>query len=158
MRVDLGSILMIAGFVVGFYLLAFTLSMTIWTFRDIRSRTRDIFAQLLATLLVLIFNMPGLILYFILRPQETLEEAYQRSLEEEALLQDVEERDSCPGCKRAVEPGYLLCPHCHTQLKRSCPHCGRLLDLRWDICPYCGGRPLAESPLSSGESSSSQER
>ena len=70
----------------GAYLLAFWLSLAIWTFQDIRSRSRDILAQLLATLLVLLFNLPGLLLYFVLRPKETLAEAYERSLAEEALL------------------------------------------------------------------------
>ena len=58
---------------------ALWVSAVIWAFRDIRSRTRDVFAQILATLLVLIFfplfPLPGLILYVILRPRETLSEA-----------------------------------------------------------------------------------
>lgn len=146
MQFDFGPILTVVGFVFGFYFLAFLLSLVIWTFRDIRSRSRDIFVQLLATLLVLVLNLPGLILYFILRPQETLAEAYQRSLEEEALLQDIEERDSCPACKRPIEPEYLFCPHCHTQLKKACPSCGRLLHLTWGLCPYCGSREPATPP------------
>jgi len=111
--------------------------MVIWTFRDIRSRTRDILAQILATLMVLLFNIPGLFLYFILRPKETLAEAYERALEEEALLQGIEEREVCPGCRRKVEPDFVVCPYCHTRLKKACPECGRLLHLSWNICPYC---------------------
>jgi len=154
MQVDLGPILTVTGFILGFYFLAFLLSLVIWAFRDIRSRSRDIFVQLLATLLVLVFNLPGLLLYFILRPQDTLAEAYQRSLEEEALLQDIEERDSCPACKRPIEPDYLFCPHCHTQLRKACPNCGRLLHLAWDLCPYCGVR---EPALASEEKQPSPE-
>ncbi len=151
MNVALEPILLVVGFIVGFYLLAFLLSLVIWTFRDIRSRSRDILVQLLATLLVLLLNVPGLLLYFILRPQETLEEAYQRTLEEEALLQDIEERDSCPGCRSPIQPDYLFCPHCHTQLKKACPTCGRLLDLSWDLCPFCGARPSIEPSFASEE-------
>ena len=62
------------------FLTAVWVSVIIWTFRDIRSRSRDVFAQILATLLVLIFlpffPLPGLILYLILRPRETLAEVY----------------------------------------------------------------------------------
>ncbi|MGQ9516173.1 MAG: double zinc ribbon domain-containing protein [Anaerolineae bacterium] len=122
----------------GGFLAALWISLVIWTFRDIRSRTRDIFAQLLATLLVLVFNIPGLLLYLILRPPERLSEAYERALEEEALLQDIEERAVCPACKRQVEKDFILCPACHTPLKKRCPECGRVLQLRWSICPYCG--------------------
>src|SRR5512144_225020 len=82
----------------GAYIVAFSAALIIWTFRDIRSRSRDIFAQLLATLMVAVFSLPGLFLYYILRPKETLAEAYERELAEEALLQDIEEKQACPSC------------------------------------------------------------
>ncbi len=59
---------------------------------DIRSRSRDKVIWLLSTLLVLVANVFGLIIYLILRPHETLMQAYERSLEEEALLQEIEDR------------------------------------------------------------------
>jgi RNA polymerase subunit RPABC4/transcription elongation factor Spt4 len=141
------------------FLTAVWISVVIWTFRDIRARSRDIFAQILATLMVLIFfplfPFPGLVLYLLLRPRETLAEVYERSLEEEALLQGIEERMACPGCNRRIEEVYMICPTCHTRLKKACPACGRLLHLRWNICPYCGAvqttakavPPLASQPV-----------
>jgi RNA polymerase subunit RPABC4/transcription elongation factor Spt4 len=124
------------------FLTAVWISVVLWTFRDIRARTRDVFAQILATIMVLIFfpffPFPGLILYFLLRPRETLSEVYERSLEEEALLQGIEERLACPGCNRRIEEEFMVCPTCHTRLKKACPACGHLLHLRWNICPYCG--------------------
>jgi RNA polymerase subunit RPABC4/transcription elongation factor Spt4 len=124
------------------FLTATWISVVIWTFRDIRARSRDIFAQILGTLMVLVFfplfPLPGLAIYFILRPRETLAEIYERSLEEEALLQGIEERLACPGCNRRIEEAFVICPTCHTRLKKACPACGRLLHLRWNICPYCG--------------------
>ena len=168
---NLGLILSVTVAFVGAFLAAFWVSLVIWTFRDIRSRTRDVFAHLLATLMVMVFGPLGLFLYFILRPRETLIEAYERSLEEEALLQDIEERPVCPGCKQLVREDYLICPNCHTKLKKRCPNCGRLLHLRWNICPYCGATPAlatatptpalavasaAASPTASGSESWSQ--
>jgi hypothetical protein len=124
------------------FLTALWIAVVIWAFRDIRARSRDIFAQILATLMVLVFfplfPLPGLALYMILRPRETLSEIYERSLEEEALLQGIEERMACPGCNRRIEEAFMICPTCHTRLKKACPACGRLLHLRWNICPYCG--------------------
>jgi RNA polymerase subunit RPABC4/transcription elongation factor Spt4 len=93
---------------------------------------------MLATLVVLLFGPLGVPIYLILRPRETLAEAYERSLEEEALLQDIEEREVCPGCKRRVEPDFIICPDCHTELKKVCQNCNRLLYLVWSVCPYCG--------------------
>jgi rubredoxin len=148
----ISDVLLITIAFMGAFLAALWLSMVIWTFRDIRSRTRDIFAQILATLVVAILNLPGLLIYFILRPPETLAEAYTRSLEEEALLQGIEEADVCPGCGQRALPEYIVCPTCHTKLKKTCLHCGRALQLRWTVCPYCGAAAVAPgvSPATPG--------
>jgi len=139
-------IVVIAAFF-GAFLAALWLSLVIWTFRDIRARSRDIFAQILATLVVAILNLPGLLIYTMVRPRETLAEAYDRSLEEEALLQSIEERESCPGCGQKTVSDWVICPHCHTRLKKSCYHCGRAIHLRWTVCPFCGAsdRPATSS-------------
>ncbi|MCD6290298.1 MAG: zinc ribbon domain-containing protein [Anaerolineae bacterium] len=125
----------------GAFLFALWISLVIWAFRDIRARTRDVFAQILATLLVLLFTPflgAGLILYLLLRPKETLAEAYERALEEEALLRDIEQRPVCPNCQRPIQPDWQVCPYCGERLKSPCPHCGKLLALDWAFCPYCG--------------------
>ena len=122
---------------VGAFIIALWVSMIVWTFRDARARSRDIFAILLATLMVVVFGPLGLLLYLMLRPPVTLAELYERSLEEEALLQDLEERPRCPGCSRQVKEEWILCPDCHTTLKNVCQHCGNSLHLAWTICPFC---------------------
>jgi RNA polymerase subunit RPABC4/transcription elongation factor Spt4 len=133
------------------FMTATWISSVIWAFRDIRARTRDVFAQILATLMVLIFfplfPLPGLMLYFILRPRETLAEVYERQLEEEALLKAIEERLACPNCNRGIREEYMVCPACHTRLKKACVGCGQLLHLRWNICPYCGAGQTAAQPV-----------
>jgi RNA polymerase subunit RPABC4/transcription elongation factor Spt4 len=128
----------------GAFFVALWASLVIWTFRDMRARTRDAFAQFLASLMVLALGPFGIVLYFILRPRETLAEKFERSLEEEALLQDIEERQICPGCKQPIQPDYVLCPICHTRLRAPCIHCGRLIHPRWNLCPYCaqGQEPI----------------
>ncbi len=122
----------------GAYLIATWFVLAIWTFRDIEARSRSVITQVFSTLLVVLFWVPGLMLYWLLRPKETLDEAYQRSLEEEYLLQDLEEMPLCPTCHHFIEDEWQLCPHCNTQLRESCESCGHLIDLRWEICPYCG--------------------
>ena len=132
------DILLILIALMGAFLATLWLSLVIWTFRGIRSRTRDIFAQILATLVVAVLNLPGLLIYTMLRPRETLAEAYERSLEEEALLQALEDLPLCPGCERRVKDDWQVCPNCHTKLKKNCENCNRLMELPWNICPYCG--------------------
>lgn len=146
------SYLTIVAAALGALLAALWLSLIIWAFRDMRLRSRDPFAQLLAALLVAALPIFGVIIYLILRPPETLAEAYERALEEEALLQEIEERPACPGCSRTVLENWILCPYCHTRLKKACPDCNSLMALNWNLCPYCGNQHVdpykADSPAS----------
>lgn len=142
---QLSGVLIAVVSVLAAILTALWISLIIWTFRDMRARSRDFFAQILAALTVAILNIPGFIVYLILRPRETLAEQYERALEEEALLQEIENRPVCPGCGHATEARWRLCPHCHTKLKKPCEHCGELLDLPWQVCPYCEAPQAAEA-------------
>jgi RNA polymerase subunit RPABC4/transcription elongation factor Spt4 len=135
---DLTDLILLPIAFLGATVAAFWMSMVIWTFRDIRSRTRDLPTQFLATLLVAVLNVPGLLIYLILRPRETLAEAYERALEEELILQTLEEIEQCPACGRRVKAEFIVCPYCHTRLKQRCPRCQRPLRLEWTLCPYCG--------------------
>src|SRR3712207_6186152 len=138
----------------GAYVVAFWFVLVVWTFRDIESRSRSVFTQVFSTLLVVLFFVPGLLLYLILRPKETLDQAFQRALEEEYLLQDLDDLPLCPGCQRSVDPEFVLCPHCQTGLRGPCPACSRLVDLRWDVCPYCAvpvDRSALDAPSSGTE-------
>lgn len=120
------------------FLSAFWIATVFWTYRDIRQRTRDPILQTSAVLLVLIFNFPGHWIYLIVRPRQTLSELYERSLEEEALLQELEDQKACPTCKRRVKDEFLVCPSCRTQLKEACRQCSKPLSYAWVACPYCG--------------------
>ncbi|GIW08932.1 MAG: hypothetical protein KatS3mg060_3737 [Dehalococcoidia bacterium] len=134
---ELGFFISLAVALIVAYLVAFWVALLIWTLRDIRSRSRNIVTAFFAVLLVLVFNIPGLILYLLLRPRETIAEQYERTLEEESLLSELEEQGACPKCKARVEDDFLLCPNCRTRLKKICAGCGRSLHLRWSVCPYC---------------------
>lgn len=136
----------------GAFLAALWLSLIVWTFRDMRARSRDVLAQILAAAVVAVLNLPGLVIYLILRPPQTLAEAYEQSLEEEALLQEIEDKRVCPGCGRHVQENWIICPNCYTKIKKPCAQCHQLMDLPWNLCPYCatpveGMRP-AETPES----------
>ena len=147
----LDNLTKILGIVVGFlvaFIVIFWISLIIWTFRDIRSRTQDLLSQILATLLVAVFFIGGLFIYMILRPRQTLAEIYERQLEEESLLAEMTERQTCNNCHARVETDFQICPSCGQKLKRPCPKCERLLELRWSFCPYCATN-LAPGPMQS---------
>jgi RNA polymerase subunit RPABC4/transcription elongation factor Spt4 len=133
------------------YVVVLWLSALVWVYRDIKSRTNDPVSQYVSVFLVLIFNLLGLFLYFILRPEETMTEAYERTLETEAMLQEVERLGTCPSCRRRIEEDYLLCPYCRTSLRKPCAKCGRALSFGWVACPYCGAdRVLLTAPEAAG--------
>src|SRR5712671_6987911 len=141
----------VLGAVIGFlvaFLVIFWISLIIWTFRDIRSRSQDFLVQILSTLLVAVFFIGGLFIYMILRPRQTLAEIYERQLEEESLLAEMTERQTCNNCHARIELDFQICPSCGQKLKRPCPKCERLLELRWAFCPYCATN-LASIPLGS---------
>ena len=135
---SLGNFFLILTAWGGAFLAALWLSLVIWTYRDIRRRARDPLARILAVVVVAVLFLPGIVIYLILRPARTLEEDYQHTLEEEALLQAIEDATLCPGCGRRVKENWVVCPGCHTKLKKNCHQCGKLMDLPWNLCPDCG--------------------
>ncbi len=134
----LNNFLLIAAALGGAFLAALWLSLIIWTYRDVRDRVRDPLVRILAVLLVAVLFLPGVVVYLILRPPQTMEDEYQHMLEEEALLQAIEERLACPGCGRNTADDWIICPNCYTKLMKTCHACGRLMKLPWSLCPYCG--------------------
>jgi len=89
-------------------------------------------------LLVAVFNVIGLLIYILVRPKQTLAEQYDRALEEEILLQELEQSPTCHNCGRPVKPDWQYCPYCEAELKHPCPQCGYLLEPEWKRCPQCG--------------------
>ena len=134
----LNSLAQVAAAFGAAFIAALWLSLIFWTYRDISRRSRDVLLRILASLVVTVLFLPGILIYLILRPQNTLEQEYQQTLEEEALLQTIEDTPLCPGCGRKIEKEWAVCPTCHTRLKKNCHECGKLMELAWNLCPYCG--------------------
>ena len=142
----LNSILLFVITGAGAVFAAIWLGLVLWTWRDMRIRSRDPLAQIAAAVMVAVLNIPGIVIYIMLRPHETLAEAYERSLEEEALLQNIEEKPLCPGCGRPADAEWQVCPYCHTKLRRPCINCDRMLELSWNLRPYCATSQVAADP------------
>ena len=148
----LGALLLIA------YALVLWLSAIVWVYRDARNRTTDQASQVIAVLLVATFNLPGLIVYLVIRPQSTLADAYERSLEAEAILHELQlSASSCQTCRRPIDDDFNVCPHCRTVLREPCRACSRLIRTSWQVCPFCAtdraqvrqpvAQPVTTAPL-----------
>jgi RNA polymerase subunit RPABC4/transcription elongation factor Spt4 len=144
---NISNLIVTAVSIIGAITAAIIGGLTIWTFRDIRSRSRDVLVQVLATVMVAVIPVAGILVYFMLRPRETLSESYVRALEEESLLAGIEHQEFCPSCGRRVDADMVFCPSCHTKLRNPCPNCQRPVHLSWDLCPYCGETLQPEMPV-----------
>lgn len=144
---NLSVYISIALFVLGAYLFALYVGLIVWTYRDIRARSRDGLAHILAVLLVATLTVAGLFIYLLLRPHTTLAEEFERSLAEETMLKELEEQRACPHCNRRTQADFIVCPYCRHELRRACAQCGRLLNLNWRVCPYCGAENKARTPV-----------
>lgn len=147
---------------VALYIVLLWLGSAFWAFRDASRRTHNLFAPYAAGALVILasplFFPFALILYAIVRPGETLVDAWERRMAEEAAAEAV---PLCAGCGRRTDPDWLACPSCGQRLHRRCAACGRLMGLEWNLCAWCGSEPATGAvalPLSLAERrASSQE-
>lgn len=123
------------------YAIALWLAAAFWAFRDMRCRTVNPVVPYLAAAGIILFTpllFPlAVIVYRILRPQETISEAWERHMAEQAMRAELD-ATTCAGCGRRVDEEWLACPTCGTRLSRRCVDCGRAVALDWSLCAWCG--------------------
>ena len=124
------------------YVVLLWLASAYWAYRDLEQRSVNPIAPYLAAIVMILFTpiffIFGLLLYRIVRPPETIAEANERALAEEAMLAEVGSRQQCRACHRPVEAGWLVCPSCRNQLRGTCPSCNGRTELDWVACAWCG--------------------
>ncbi len=135
---DLTGALSLMGTLVALYAGALWLASVLWAYRDVRTRSDDSTMQTIGVAIVALIPLFGIAIYLIVRPRETILEAYDRELEREALRSELHAITACPNCRRPVESDFIVCAHCRTQVREGCARCGRLLMMDWQHCPYCG--------------------
>jgi hypothetical protein len=130
------------------FFVVFWLALVYWTFADARRRIADPILIGCATVASL-FPYVGTLIYLVVRPPETLDDAHERDLEIAAAEARIAESGMllCPHCDHEVERDFLRCPTCLRKLKDPCPDCGRPLRPEWKICPYCEAEVPAPEPL-----------
>lgn len=127
---------------IAFYIVLLWAATAYWAYRDLQSRTTNPVAPYLAAALIILFTpllfIFGVIIYRILRPSETVSEANERALAEEAMMVEIESQPHCANCSRQVHEDWIICPTCRNRLRRVCPNCSRLVELDWSLCAWCG--------------------
>jgi hypothetical protein len=118
------------------YLAILWMLFCLWVLRDISGRTNNVFLIAFCVLAVLIFNIPGLLIYLMLRPEKTIEEARALDLYQMSQLED--SLTTCRECKTIVRKHLSFCTVCGTNLYVGCEYCGKQINPIWDNCGYCG--------------------
>ena len=145
---SLESAIRLLAFLFGSYFLIMWLASIAWVYRDVRQRTDDMATQIVAIAIAVVFPIAGLPVYLVLRPRETLQDSYDRQLEENVILTELHNQNVCPNCRRPAQPDFVVCAHCATALKQACQQCGRLLHVQWRHCPYCAAPRVTARPRS----------
>ncbi|MEM7345894.1 MAG: zinc ribbon domain-containing protein, partial [Chloroflexota bacterium] len=52
---------------------------------------------------------------------------------------------------------WVLCPDCHTTLKKICQNCRESLNLNWNVCPYCAS-PADAAPTHHHDNNATPEK
>lgn len=98
------------------------------------SKRRGMSPTLWTLVAILVPNLLGILLYFVLR---------------QPLVR------ACPQCGSAVQTGFNFCPRCSCKLAPTCPQCQRIVSQTDAYCPYCGiSLPREPSQVSSSPTSS----
>ena len=126
------------SFVLGVIILLFWLVIIGWVWIDSGERTSKTSIRVVYLLLVIFLNIPGLIIYLIVRPSETIEQIYWADLERRYLKYETAELGDCPKCGHQLLPGYVHCSNCGNEIKRKCPKCGVLINKDHKFCENCG--------------------
>lgn len=127
----------LAGMLVFGYLTLIWFAALIWIYRDISSRTREPVSQIVSLGIGVVLPVIGIPIYMALRPSETLQQAYDREIEQEAILADIQTAAACPSCGRPAETTFRICAYCGTSLKDPCQRCSEPMLHAWRFCPYC---------------------
>lgn len=138
----LGQPVVHLAFLVGAaYVVIVWLASAIWSFIDMRRRTANpIWPYATAGAVVLasplLFPL-ALVVHRAVRPATTVADRRLGRLRDAALSAEVDQ-PRCPGCRRPIDPDWLVCPTCRTSLAHRCDGCGHGVGLDWDACAWCG--------------------
>ncbi len=108
-----------------------------WVWSDAGERSTSKIFKVLSVVLVIFLNIPGLIIYLILRPKQTIAEIYWSDLERRYLKYETAELGDCYQCGFQLQPGFINCPNCAAVIKVKCDGCGVYIDKDWKHCPFC---------------------
>jgi len=129
-----------------FLYVVFWVLVSFWVWKDISERTENGVLKVICVLLPIVLTPPGVIVYILIRPRDTLDEIYWSELEKRYLLYETFDLADCGKCGFSLQPGFVKCPKCGSDVKYKCEGCGKYLASNWQHCPYCGVKSSRVQP------------
>ena len=126
--------------ILGMVLILFWLVMIGWVWIDSGERTSKTSKRLIYLFLIIFLNIPGLVIYLIVRPSETIEQIYWADLERRYLKYETSDLGDCSKCGHQLLPGFVFCSNCGNEIKLRCPKCGVLMSKDFKFCSNCGNQ------------------
>ena len=78
-----------------------------WVYQDIFKRTKNTVLQIASIVLAIIFPLVGLVMYSLLKPNQTLQERKLQLLDERILKRQLGGMVMCTNCHRSIEEDFL---------------------------------------------------
>ncbi len=110
----------------------------IWVWFDACDKSDKWIFRIFSVLLVLVFNILGLIIYFLIRPAQSYEDRYWQELEKKYLEFETGGLTNCKSCDFPLDSSFANCPNCGKGIKVRCGGCDTYIDPSWKFCGYCG--------------------
>ena len=120
-----------------FSVAALWLLAALWVWIDSGERSDNMVFRVLSTLLALVFNFVGVLIYLTIRPTETIEGAYWGDLERRYLAYETADLGDCESCGSQLSPGFNVCPQCAHPVRVECKGCTSFIKKEWAYCPHC---------------------
>lgn len=128
--------ILIYGF--GIVLVLLWLLVAYWVWSDSRMRSRSIVFSIVSVIFVLPLNIPGLLIYLLVRPANTIESLFWTDLERRFLIHETADLGDCETCGYQLSPDFDFCPQCAAVIREPCKECDALVKVGWDFCAKCG--------------------
>ena len=121
-----------------FWLVVAWLLATVWVLKDALQRYENLVMPVFWFIIVLPFNLLGLLAYVILRPYEYSTEFEQDKLTLKLYKAELVNFIECPVCGEINSRSGAYCTECGQKLVETCPKCGESVWIDWWYCKNCG--------------------
>ncbi len=110
----------------------------IWVFKDALQRYNNLLMPVIWLIVVLPFNLLGLLAYVILRPVDYAIDQEQEKLGLKLYKAELLNFIECPSCGAINKRSNDYCTECGLKLFAFCPKCQKKVYIDWQFCKYCG--------------------